>query len=31
LRSIVNILGDETELRKIYEADAKLMLEDVRN
>jgi len=24
-------LGDETELRKIYEADAKLMLEDVRN
>jgi hypothetical protein len=25
------MLGDENELRKIYENDAKMMLEDVRN
>ena len=25
------LLGDEDELRKLYEADAKLLLEDARN
>jgi hypothetical protein len=31
IKRVMIMLGEESELRKLYENDAKLMLEDVRN